>query len=212
MPVKQQEKRRFLSIVDGKIREKTLSGTPNASSRVLDDGKVVHEFIYSEVAGVITNFYFTEHKEYGVKVNIVLTDDTDTFVLQLSENSRYYADFLHVLPNIDFDVELVISPYKFEDGDNTRIGVSFKQDGEKIPSYFKELREDKFGKKYNEFVNGYPEYTGEQGDKAQFKIYLLQTKVFLKKFAMEIKNSVFPEKTVKSLAQNAANSAKKRGL
>jgi len=181
MALEQREQKRYLNMSNGAIREKCEPSHPSAVKRVLDNGKVLHEIIYASLEGTIDRIYTTTHKEYGLKYNLVVEDEGEKYLLQISENSRYSNDFIMVLPNMTLGSRFMFKPYQFTTQDEREVqGLTIYCEGEKVTNYYKNRTEKADGTFEVEYVNGLLPYTGTNGSKDEFKIYAMQSRIFLK--------------------------------
>ena len=140
--LEQEDKGRLLYVLaDGKLREQVDETTEGAKLRVVkdDDGTVKAEkweLTYPGIKGFITGVT-TRDGDYGTSVLVSIRDaNEEEFTLALQAKSRYGEDFLHKLPNINFEEELTIKPYSFMDGERKVAGVSIIQGDDKITNAF----------------------------------------------------------------------------
>ena len=146
--LEQENKGRLLYVLaDGKLREQVDETTEGAKLRVVkdDDGTVKAEkweLTYPGIKGFISGVA-TYDGDYGTNINISIKDTNDEeFVLSLKAKDRYGEDFLHKLPNVDFEKEITIKPYNFTDGERKVTGVSLTQDDVKLQNAFNWKDED----------------------------------------------------------------------
>lgn len=169
---KERDNTIFASVLaDGKIHVAVAEGTEGAIEREyeISDGKTgkKHEMIYTELSGIITAVKFDEG-DYGINLQIVVADedaaeDEKPVTLSLPINSNYGEDMMKKLPNLNLKKPVVLSPYSFEDKGKKKRGVSVKQDGEKIDSFYYDADKKKI-------INGYPEAPTPKGGKAVTKV------------------------------------------
>ena len=174
------EDKTFASVLaDGKIHVSVPEGTEGALKREYEtsDGKVgsKYEFVYTELAGMITKIEFHEG-DFGKSLNLTVVDgDEKPVVLTLSTASNFGEDMMKKLLNIDMDLPVILAPYSFVDdkGKNKR-GITVTQEGKKIQNYFYD-----FHKKVN--INGYPEPKKSKKplSKDQWKMYFMEARMFL---------------------------------
>lgn len=178
---------RFISVLGsaGDFRETVDQGTEGAKKRTYEtsDGKTGEkwELSYKSIGGTITNMEIYEG-DYGK--NLILTidagDDGEVGV-SLSTNTPYGESMLKVLPNIDFNKEVTITPYNFttDEGKNLR-GVSVKQDDEKVQNAFYDYEK-------KESLLDYPEPEGDTStwDSEDWKIFFTQCRKHTLKYAEE---------------------------
>jgi hypothetical protein len=178
----------FLTVGFGKIRQKTLetkqkvdANTPNAVMRELSNGAESWALEHDFISGVIENISYKEDKQYGNSFEVVIRDVTDLYQLSFSEDSRFCADFLKKLPNVNLSNELKITAYDFTNQEGKHVaGISIEQSGNKITSFYDKKHEDK-GKVSWELLHGFPKSEGVNfKDKDETKIYFIQVKKFLR--------------------------------
>jgi hypothetical protein len=202
-----REQKRYLSITDGAIRERSTEGTIGVAKRVVEmsDGtvKTFWEQVYSSISGRITKMYYATHKVYGTKLNVELTDEGKKYILQFGDSSRYYTDLLSKLPNLDLEEDVTFTPYKIarDNGEGENIGLSVIQGDEKIPSYFKTSSQSPDGTWKSAYRHGYPIYKGKSNDKDRYKLYVQECKIFLKEFTLPIIAKINPAKTIAAINQ-----------
>ena len=143
-----KDKGRLLYVLaDGKLREQVDETTEGAKLRVVkdDDGTVKAEkweLTYPGVKGFITGVT-TFDGDYGTNILIAIKDtDDEEFVLSLKANSKYGEDFLHKLPNVNFEEAIVIKPYNFETDGKKMTGVSLTQGDVKLKNAYNWKDED----------------------------------------------------------------------
>lgn len=158
--LEREDKGRLLYVLaDGKLREQVDETTEGAKLRVVkdDDGNVKAEkweLTYPGIKGFISGVT-TFDGDYGTNILIAIKDANDEeFTLSLKAKDRYGEDFLHKLPNVDFEKEITIKPYNFvAEGDKKMTGVSLTQDDTKLRNAFN--WKDESGEWQS--VEGYPQ-------------------------------------------------------
>jgi len=179
------EQKTYLNI-QGKVEENNVcfrktvpEGTPGAKLRKYEtsDGKTgeKHELWYKEVGGTITNVHFFEG-DYGKNLIITLDAGMDEPVeLSLGVATRYGEDVLKKLPNIDFNKQVILTPYGFESEGKTLQGVSIVQDDNKVQGAFYDPEKKKNLLKMPE--------PGDITDKEDWKIYFMQARKHMIQYA-----------------------------
>jgi hypothetical protein len=184
------EQKTYLNI-QGKVEENNVcfrktvpEGTPGAKLRKYEtsDGKTGEkwELWYKEVGGTITNVHFFEG-DYGKNLIITLDAGLDEPVeLSLGVATRYGEDVLKKLPNIDFNKQVILTPYGFEPEGKIRQGVSIVQrdcgwKDDKVTGAFYDPE-----KKKN--LLGMPE-SGDIDDNEDLKIYFMQARKHMIQYA-----------------------------
>jgi hypothetical protein len=127
----------YLGIMGGKIVQKVPEGTDGAVQRINKSGVTVHEVRYDFVGGILREIGVSNNSEYGSQWLFTLQDGTETYCLQVSENSRALTSLLFALPNCDLKKPIAVYPYDFTDAEGkNRSGVTLKQDDKKIAWFF----------------------------------------------------------------------------
>lgn len=87
--------------------------------------------------GIITGLK-KEQTDFGARLVIRVEDENHINYIQLAFDSSYADYFLGVLPNVDLSKEVELKPYDFTDKENQkrRRGISVKQNGEKLKSFY----------------------------------------------------------------------------
>lgn len=170
------EKRTYINIVNGKFAKRVPEGTEKSVEREYEypkgTKKLCWELLYKSLDGMIKNVEIKEGGDFGDQLLITMEDVGDVFIVNLGLASREAKNFLMVLPNINLNASVTLSPYNYirKKDDKKLIGLGVNQIGEKekIPyAYSKE--------------SGMPWGGEEQMDKDEFKILMAQQTIFLKK-------------------------------
>lgn len=119
----------YLSISDGKIARRLKEPSATSKSRTLDDGRLIHEELYDNVAGFITAITIKDGN-YGRQLCVTLEDDGERAVLQMLFSSGPAKSFLKALPNADLKQEVTLQP-KMEINDGKKKTVLFISQGGK---------------------------------------------------------------------------------
>lgn len=178
----------YLSVADGKIRQKVKEETQDTTKRVveLSDGttKTMIEKVYDSIDGHMTSIRIVDGK-FGRQWLIRIVDGIENFSLQINYDNRYARSLLERLPSINLSEPISIKPYKFTPDDKEKeiIGITVSQknkEGEwsKVPSYFHEY--DKDGG-FVGFKNNIPHNeTGKMLDKDDWQILLISIMKFFR--------------------------------
>lgn len=126
----------FLTISNGQICKKVSSPTAISKERVNKNGATVHEEYYKGWKGQITAIAIREHQEYGKFWNITLTDNEGDAVLQMKYSSGYAGAFLKILPNIDLNGDVVITPKLTIEGQKKKTSLFVTQHGQPVKWYY----------------------------------------------------------------------------
>lgn len=122
----------YLNIMFGKLVQSVNASTEGAVERENKNGKKVYELLHDKLKGVVTDVTIDDSSDYGDQFIFTVKDGSDTFFVKFNVYSAYGRSFLMKMLNIDFDEQVAIAPYSFEDGDKTITGITFYQDGEKV--------------------------------------------------------------------------------
>jgi hypothetical protein len=199
---KSQSDKLFITIAEGALRQSVPEGTPDAVKRSWQAGGktgIKNELVYNAVVGEITDVTFYEGEHEGKKfqtLNIQLAPETEgepSPVISAGIDTKYAADLMKKLPNVDFTEEVRIRPYSYipNGKEKPTTGVELMQrEGvtgnftRKVESYF-----DSYDEKAKKFTskNGFPT---PEGDVSRYvsddwKIYFLQVKRFLVDYTKE---------------------------
>ena len=171
----------FLTILSGKFHQRVEEGTEGAVERKYkrdlkdDKGKVtgeeevtVHELIFTEASGMITNMYF-QKGNYGR--NLIVEIDNDG-TISFNASQSYGEQLLRKLPNIDLSKPVSISPYNFTKNGKSNKGVTVIQDGEKLQDYY-------FDYEAKKSINGLPEPKVKSDGTVNWTIYFETVREFL---------------------------------
>jgi len=183
-----KQQRDYIKILssDGTFRLPAQENEPGAVRREYEtsDGKkgVKWEHVMEQWDGKINGVSFRD-SDYGQTLELA----TDDGVFSLNTDHNYAQDLMAKLPNIDFDKDVTLRPYSFEDEKKKlRRGVSVEQEGEKIKSFFYDPEKKKS-------INGVPEVSkkdAEGYDKDDWKMHFIKVRKFLVKY---IEDNVAPK-------------------
>lgn len=133
----------YLSVANGKLVLKHKEPKEGVTtSRVNKVGNTVHEEMFKDVTGVISDIRKKESTQYGDQMEIVVKDGNEQFILQMQFSSRYAGSFLKALPNITQHSEVRIMPWQMDDKNKPGkqvSGITVYEDGVKVlPAFTKE--------------------------------------------------------------------------
>ena len=171
--------KRYLSIVQGEIKQKAEEGAEGAKLRKyeLRDGTKGEKWEYSfdDVSGIVVRASIEDGK-FGKSLELEF-DDGD--VLSVGVKTRYFSSLARKLPNVNFDEPLKVSPYDFESNGKKNTGITLYQN-DKLEDFFY----DSVSKKS---LHKMPESTEE--DKSDWAFYFAKVDKFLIKY---LETNVFP--------------------
>jgi hypothetical protein len=130
----------YLQIVNGKFALKVDAATKSSVSRMNRNNQIVHEELYGQCGGYLTNISFQDGT-FGTELHIEITERGVKYKIQTLAVSNYAEDFLNRLLNIKLDqvIELHVFEEKVVNEDNSYMkGVLFikDQNNKNIPKYF----------------------------------------------------------------------------
>lgn len=125
----------YYSIANGKICRQVKSESAHSVTRVNKNGKTVHEEFYDFLDGVITDIQ-TKDNEFGKFWMITLQDIDSTQILQMNYSSGYSAAFLKMLPNVDLNSKVKITPKITMEGEKKKTSLFINQHGIAIKWFF----------------------------------------------------------------------------
>lgn len=169
----------FLTIVQGKLRQKVEQGTPGA---VLREGKTPsgesfskHELVFPGWEGVVLDIRIFE-SEYGENCNVEFEDA----IISMGTDRNFFTDFVKKFASADSKQPITVSPYDFtaEDG-KRKSGLILVQNGEKLKDAFVNWESGK-----PEYSGGFPQ-PGDGLDRDGWKMYFIEVKRFCKKWVEE---------------------------
>lgn len=107
----------YISILQGKFVQRVQDGTEGAVTRVNKVGKTVHEKFYDRFTGLLTDIKIKESTDYGKTWEFVFDVNGNNFILQLPYSGSFSSQFLKMLPNVDLEKPVTLTPViKEEDG------------------------------------------------------------------------------------------------
>lgn len=175
---------RYISIkADGLFHEKVTKDTDGAVYREYEvkdkEGKVTKgekwELLYKNIRGVTIKDIAFEDSDFGENILVTFTDGESDITLSENTSGNYGTDIMKKLPNLTFSENMVVQPYSFEDDSGKdRRGVTFWQNGDKVPSYFWDSEKE-------ESAHGFPLPEGDKSkfDKDDWKVFYIGVKKFL---------------------------------
>lgn len=183
----------FLNITNGKICKKVPQPTETSVERVNKNGKTVHEEYYKGWKGRITAITVRDHPEFGKFWNITLTDSDGDAILQMNYSSGYSAAFLKILPNIDLNSDVVITPNLKKEGDKNKTSLFITQHG--IPVKWHYTKEDPKGLPALRKIKVKGKETWDDSDMAEFLEKMVNTEIIpkLPKAGQAVKSGDIPE-------------------
>jgi hypothetical protein len=186
MALEKFNKESYVSILssDGTLRLVVPEGTEGSVVREYEDSKgnkgSKTELVFNKLVGKIVGIEFKDG-DYGKSIQVSVDDGaTDPVILSINTAQNFGEDFLKKLPNINLEKEVTLAPYAFEADGKVKKGITITQDGEKIKNFF-------YDEEKKEVCNKYPKPKGDTAkyDKDDWKIYFMEARKFLVKYAEE---------------------------
>lgn len=132
MALENREGGQYITILGGKFCQRVKEGTQGAVERTNKVGKVVHEKFYDSFSGKLLNIKTTESKQYGKSWVFDFQDNEDVYHLQLSYSNSFATAFLKMLPNINLEEKMKVSPSVKEVEGKMKSSLFVSQNGENI--------------------------------------------------------------------------------
>lgn len=111
----------YININQGMVTLKCKADTPGAIARTNKNGDVVHELVYTDLTGYLTDLTIREG-DYGKEWVLTIADETTTFQLSLQYSGGNSMGLMCALPNVDFEKLITFVPwYKEVLGDDKKI-------------------------------------------------------------------------------------------
>ncbi len=129
MALENREGGKYITILDGKFCMRVPEGTEGAKSRVNKIGKTVYEKFYDSFTGKLVGIRTQESASYGKSWVFDFQDGGEVYHLQLSYSNSMATAFLKMLPNVDLNSEMKVSPSVKMEGDKKRSSLFINQNG-----------------------------------------------------------------------------------
>jgi len=132
---------KFVSIADGKFKIKVPEGTEGAIIEIKEDGTKVPKLVFDKLTAVIKDIKAVD-TEWGKKIEVAVDAQGNDYTISMSFASSYAITLLRNLTSDKFIASKAVelAPYSFETNEGGKekkmIGISIKQDGEKLKSRF----------------------------------------------------------------------------
>ncbi len=121
----------FITILGGKLCQRVPEGTEGSIERTNKIGNVVHEKFYDNFTGKLKGIEVREGT-YGKTWNLMFQDKKEVYTLQLSYSNSFATAFLKMLPNIDLNKEMKLSPSTKEVDGKNKSSLFINQDGKAL--------------------------------------------------------------------------------
>ncbi len=131
MGLQNYERGNYITIYQGKFTQNVKEGTQGAITRVNKNGKTVHEKYYDSFTGKLVGIK-TQDGAYGKNWVFSFKDKEDVYLLQLGYSNNYAVSILKMLPNINLDLEMKVSPKSEEKDGKTQTSLFINQNGNPV--------------------------------------------------------------------------------
>jgi hypothetical protein len=121
----------FITILQGKFCQRVPEGTEGAVTRINKLGNTVHEKFYDSFTGKLVSIR-TQDGNYGKTWCFGFQDKGEIYTLQLSYSNSFAIALLKMLPNIDLNKEMKVSPSVKEVDGKKKSSLFISQDGVNI--------------------------------------------------------------------------------
>lgn len=131
MGLENREGGNFITILNGKFCQRVPHGTEGAVERVNKLGKTVYEKFYDSFTAKLIGIR-TQDGEYGKSWLFDFKDGEEVYHLQLSYSNSFATAFLKMLPNIDLNTEIKVSPSTKEVDGKMKSSLFINQNGSPV--------------------------------------------------------------------------------
>jgi hypothetical protein len=200
MGLNTRDSKKYVYLIDGSIRSLSTEQNPRAIKREFVNPTtkaegVKWEEVYDNITGKISNVFIKEGK-YGENLYIIFEKEQGAptnIALQVNIESKYSEDLMKKLPNVDFNREVELTPFSFENDKGKKItGMSIYQTPDGIVGEFEKnkIKLESFfdDKEKKTKINGYPVLDQEAAKKyvkSDWTIYFLTARKFLIDYTMK---------------------------
>lgn len=99
----------YLTVVNGRLAKRVKVKNSESVTRVTTEGNTIEEEIYKAIEGYIVGIDTKTHPEYGDTLLVYIKED-HLYCIQMNLDSRYAANFLKTLPNVDLEKPVEFTP------------------------------------------------------------------------------------------------------
>ena len=135
MGLDNREGGKYITILGGKFCQRVSEDTAGAVQRTNKLGKVVWEKFYDSFTGKLVNIRTTDGA-YGKSWMFDFQDQKEIYHLQLSYSNSFATAFLKMLPNVNLEKEMKVSPSVKEVDGKNRSSLFINQDNVAIKHAF----------------------------------------------------------------------------
>lgn len=127
----------YITILNGAFAQRVQPGDEGAKERINKMGKVVYERYYQSFTGFLTSINVKEDTGFGKSWNFGFTlSSGQKYFIQMPYSSSNSSAFLAMLPNIDLEKPITLSPsMKMVDGKN-KTSLFVNQDNKPVKHFY----------------------------------------------------------------------------
>lgn len=112
-----KQNKKFLSPVNGRLALRVDKGTPGAVERYSEKkDSTLYELYYDYLEGFIDSVSLVTHEEYGININIDVTDAGETYTLTFPFSSKYANGFMYAIKNADLSKKVRFNVFNNKEG------------------------------------------------------------------------------------------------
>lgn len=200
------------------FRLKTHSDDPRAVRRSYTNPKTKEDGVAYEIAdqaliGIIENVEFVENSLAdktilrSININLGKNEDGVSVIISLPQDSRFAADFMRKLPNVDLTKEVRFAPHDYEKDGKRKVGIFMDHRNPETDKFDQNILdafttfEQKDGKWVVTNHKGIPEPTEE--DKDDWEFYFKKVEKFLINYTKENILPKFQQNPVQATSTDA---------
>ena len=190
MGLDNREGGKYITILNGKFCQRVQKETDGAIPRINKLGKQVFEKFYDSFTGKLVNIKTTDGA-YGKSWVFDFQDKEDVYHLQLSYSNSFATAFLKMLPNINLEKEMKVSPSVKEVDGKNKSSLFINQDGVAIKHAF--TKDNPNGMPDMKQVKVKGNLVWDDTDRIAFLFDMVQTQILPKLGKTEIEQTKAPK-------------------
>lgn len=153
----------YLNVRNGKLYRYSKTQQEGTTTILTKKGEPRYYFVYDFIEGYITKMSTRTEIIVGEEklfLSVQMSDDTETYYVNMDVNSRYFDAFCSIVPNVDLSKPVKIIPTQKEVDGKMKSGLMIIQNGQVIKWHFT-----------NEHPNGRPEVEVTKNKKGEVVDY-----------------------------------------
>ena len=190
MGLDNREGGKYITILNGKFCQRVQKETDGAIPRINKLGKQVFEKFYDSFTGKLVNIKTTDGA-YGKSWVFDFQDQEDIYHLQLSYSNSFATALLKMLPNINLEKEMKVSPSVKEVDGKNKSSLFVNQDGVAIKHAFTKDNPNGLPPMTQVKVKG--NLVWDDTDRIAYLFDMVQTKILSKLGKTEIEQTKTPK-------------------